>query len=187
MKKSLGASVLVGPTPVWLIGSYDAKDRPNLMTAAWVGVCCSRPPCVSAALRPATYSHGAILERRAFTASLGTAALARQVDYMGVASGRDTDKFAAAGLTPVKAEHVDAPYPGEFPLILECRLIQSLDLGMHTLFVGEIMDVKAEESMLDAAGSPDLEKLKPMFYSTGNKDYFTIGERIGKAFDLGRS
>ena len=154
MKKSLGAKVFAGTTPVWIIGTYDREGRPNVMAAAWVGVCCSQPPCVSVALRKATYTYGSIVERKAFTVNLPPAQYVKEADYFGIASGRDVDKFTAAHVTPVKSELVDAPYVREFPLVLECKLLHSIEIGLHTQFIGEIVDVKAEESVL---GEKDMD------------------------------
>jgi flavin reductase (DIM6/NTAB) family NADH-FMN oxidoreductase RutF len=121
MKRSLGAQTLIFPTPVWIIGSYDQEGRPNGMTAAWGGICCSDPPCVAVSLRKATYSYGSLIARQAFTVSVPSQAQVKQADYFGLTSGRQRDKFAAAGLTPVRSELVDAPYVGECPLVLDAR------------------------------------------------------------------
>src|SRR5665648_292789 len=110
MKKSLGAKTIALPVPAWAIGTYDAEGKPNVMTAAWTGICCSRPPCMTVSLREATSSHGNIVARRAFTISIPSEGQVREIDYIGVVSGRDHDKFADLGLTPARAEHVDAPY-----------------------------------------------------------------------------
>ena len=104
MKRSLGAKTLLYPTPILVIGSYDADERANVMTAAWGGIACSKPPCVSVSLRAATASYDNIVARRAFTISLPSRGQAAQADYFGLVSGRDIDKFAATGLTPVAAE-----------------------------------------------------------------------------------
>ncbi len=141
MKQSLGASTLVGATTVWVIGTYDSEGRPNIMTAAWGGVCCSDPPCIGVSLRKATYSYAAIVERKAFTINIPPAGMVSETDYAGIASGRDTDKWQAAGLTPERSALVDAPYVAEFPLVLECRLLHTLELGLHTRFIGEVVDV----------------------------------------------
>ena len=109
MKKSLGAKALLYPTPVLAVGSYDAEGRPNVMTAAWGGIACSKPPCISVSLRSATASHGNITARKAFTISLPSREQAAQADYFGLVSGRNADKFAATGLTPVRSDLVDAP------------------------------------------------------------------------------
>ena len=125
MKKSFGAKTLVYPTPVWVIGTYDKGGKANAMTIAWGGVCSSSPPCVAVSLRKATYTHGNILERKAFTVNVPSAAQAKIADYLGMVSGRTVDKFAAAELTAVKGDKVDAPYIQEFPLILECKLLST--------------------------------------------------------------
>lgn len=185
MKTALGARISAHPTPVWVIGSYDAQGRPNIMTAAWGGVCCSKPPCVAVSLRPATYSHGNVLARRAFSVSIPSRRHMVEADYVGMASGRDTDKFAAAGLTAGRCEHVDAPYVAEFPLVLECKVLHVHELGMHTQFVGEIMNVLAETDILTTDGKPDMDKLQPLVYSPDTRVYNAVGAQAGKAFSVG--
>ena len=81
MKKSLGANTLIYPTPTWVVGTYDKDGKPNVMTAAWGGICCSQPPCVAVSLRKATYSYGNIVERKAFTVNVPSVAHAKQADY----------------------------------------------------------------------------------------------------------
>jgi flavin reductase (DIM6/NTAB) family NADH-FMN oxidoreductase RutF len=185
MKQSLGAGTLVGATMVWVIGTYDGEGKPNIMTAAWGGVCCSDPPCVGVSLRKATYTHGAIVERKAFTVNIPSAGHVKEVDYVGIASGRDTDKWAVTGLTPEAGEHVDAPYVAEFPLVLECRLVHTLELGLHTHFIGQIVDVKAEGSVLGKDGSIDIDRVEPFFYITGRRTYHRIGPYLGRAHSIG--
>ena len=186
MKTFLGARTLVYPTPVFVVGTFDKAGRPNVMTASWGGICCSQPPCVAVSLRKATYTYGNILERKAFTISIPSEAFVREADYFGLVSGRSTDKFAATKLTPVKSDLVDAPYVKEFPLIVECRLVQAIELGLHTLFVGEVLDVKAEEDVLAGAGLLDIGKVKPLAFTPDTEAYYGIGRRIGQAFSIGR-
>jgi flavin reductase (DIM6/NTAB) family NADH-FMN oxidoreductase RutF len=185
MKQSLGAKIMAGAVPVWVVGAYDKEGKPNLATAAWVGVCCSDPPCIGVSFRKATYSHGCIVDRKAFTVSVPSVEFIKETDYVGIASGRDGDKWLATGLTPVKSELVDAPYVSEFPLILECRLIHTLELGLHTHFIGEIVDVKAEGGILEEKGNVDVLKLAPFFYVTGKRVYHGIGPQLGKAHSMG--
>lgn len=186
MKKSFGAKTLIFPTPVWCVGSYDTMGDPNVMTIAWGGICCSKPPCVTISLRKATYTYGNIMERQAYTLSVPSEQYVKQADYFGMASGRDTNKFEETGLTPVRSERVDAPYVGEFPMILECKVIHHYEIGLHTHFVGEIIDVKIEESMLTDEGKPDIEKIRPMVFSPEVRSYHGIGGLIGKAFEIGK-
>ncbi len=186
MKKSLGAKTLVYPLPVWVVGTYDKANKPNVATIAWGGICCSQPPCVAISLRKATYSYGNIMERKAFTVNVPSEKYAKDADYFGMVSGRDTDKFAASGLTSVKSDLVDAPYVKEFPLVLECKLIRTIEIGLHTQFIGEIMDVKADDVVLGEKGITDIEKLKPVIFAADTGGYYSVGKFIGKAYSIGK-
>ncbi len=186
MKKSLGPQTLAYPTPTWVVGTYDAEGKPNVMTAAWGGICCSDPPCVAVSLRKATHTHAAIVERKAFTISIPDQEHVRQADYFGVATGREVDKFTRSRLTALRSDVVDAPYVEEFPVVLECEVLQIIELGLHTQFVGRILDVKADEWVLGPDGLPMVERLKPIVFSPGNWIYYAVGERLGKAFEVGK-
>ncbi|HHX99857.1 MAG TPA: flavin reductase family protein [Methanothermobacter sp.] len=185
MKKSIGAKTIVHPAPVFVVGTYDKDRKPNVMTAAWGGICCSVPPCVAVSLREATYSYQNILDTNAFTISIPSEEYVKEADYFGIASGRDVDKFQATGLTPVKSEIVDAPYIDEFPFVLECKLINDVKIGLHTQFIGEIKDIKLEESLLDG-DEPLIEKINPLIYSTDSLSYYGVGKFLGKAFSIGK-
>ena len=186
MKKSLGAKTLAYPTPVWVVGSYDATGKANIMTAAWAGICCSKPPCVTVSIRKERHSYAAIKDRRSFTLSIPSQAQVAEADYVGMVSGANVDKFAQAGLTAVKSDVVDAPYVQEFPFVIECRLLQTIDLGAHTQFIGEIIDVKADETVLDAEGNVDITKLLPLIYAPGASTYYGVGQAIAKAYSAGK-
>jgi flavin reductase (DIM6/NTAB) family NADH-FMN oxidoreductase RutF len=186
MKRSIGAKTIVFPTPVFVVGTYSEDGRPNVMTAAWGGICCSRPPCVAVSLRKATQSHGNIVGRKAFTISIPSQTRAKEADYFGTVSGRDQDKFAATGLTPVRSELVDAPYVEEFPLVLECKLLHTFELGLHTQFVGEIIDVKADEAVLGEGGLPDIEEVRPLVFAPEGHRYYSVGPFVAEAFSIGK-
>lgn len=186
MKRSIGAKTILYPTPVLIVGTYDKEGKPNGMTAAWGGICCSSPPCVTVSLRKATYSYGCIVERKAYTLSIPSERYAKEADYFGMVSGKRENKFEKTGLTPVKSDRVDAPYVKEFPLILECSLIHTLEIGLHTQFVGEIMDVKADEEAIGENGLPDIEKIRPILFAPEARKYYGVGELIGDAFSLGK-
>jgi flavin reductase (DIM6/NTAB) family NADH-FMN oxidoreductase RutF len=186
MKKSLGAKTILYPTPVLIVGTYDAAGKPNAMTAAWGGICCSSPPCVAVSLRKATYTYGNIVQQGAFTINIPAEKYAREADYFGMVSGKKKDKFAETGLTPVRSTLVNAPYIEEFPFALECKLIQQIELGLHTQFVGEILDIKADEAVLDAKGMLDIEKVKPFFYAPEANAYYSTGKLLGAAFSIGQ-
>lgn len=177
-KKSLGARTLL-PSPVWVIGSYDKHGRPNAMTSSWAGICCSRPPCITISLRKETYTYGNIMEKKAFTVNIPSESQAIYAAYFGSVSGRDVSKFEVTGLTPVKSELVEAPYIKEFPLILECQLKQTVEVGSHTLFIGEIMDIKVDENILTEDGGLDPGKLKGFFFLPGRGKFYRYGEFLG--------
>jgi len=186
MKKSIGANTIIYPTPVLIVGTYDCEGKPNVMTVAWGGICCSDPPCIAIALRKATYTYGNICRQKAFTVSIPSEKHARCADYFGIASGKKADKLDVSGLTPVKSGLVNAPYIEEFPLALECKLIHQVEIGLHTQFIGEILDIKADEGVLDEKGMPDIEKVRPFSYDPGAYAYYRTGEFLGAAFSIGK-
>jgi flavin reductase (DIM6/NTAB) family NADH-FMN oxidoreductase RutF len=167
LRVSLGPMALALPAPVWLIGSYDREGRPNAMAASWVAVCCSEPPCLAVAVRPERHSHHGIAERRAFTVSVPAASQARAADVLGTMSGRDGDKFSATGLTAEASDLVHAPYVKECAVVMECRVRQSIELGSHTLFIGEVIDVKADQSVLSPSGALDAAAVEPFVLCGG--------------------
>jgi len=183
---SLGANTFAPVTPVWVVGTYDHDGRPNVMTAAWAGICCSKPPCVYVSLRKATYTYGNLMERKAFTISFPSEAYVKEVDYFGLVSGRECDKLSTTKLTPVKSDVVDAPYVKEFPVVLECKIIKVVEIGLHTEFIGEILDVKAQQTVLNENKIPDVEKVKPLVCSLANMSYRKVGENAGKSFSIGK-
>ena len=185
MKKSLGAKTIVFPTPTFIVGTYDKEGKPNVMNAAWGGICASSPPCVAVSLRKNRYTYENIMDRKAFTISIPSKTYAKEADYFGMVSGRETDKFSATGLTPVKGTLVDAPYVKEFPINLECKVIQTVDIGSHTQIIGEIVDIKVDEAMLGEKGLPDIEKMELIMFDPANSRYHVAGEDVGKAFQIG--
>jgi len=187
MKKSIGAKAVLFPTPVLVVATYDVNGKPNAMTAAWGGICCSDPPCVTVSLRKATYTYSNLIEKKAYTINIPGKGLVKEADYFGIVSGRDEDKFAATGLTPIKGDHVDAPYIKEFPVSLECKIVHVADLGLHTMFVGEVIDAKVDINLLDNDRQPMIEQVLPLVFATNSRNYYTVGEEIGKAFSIGRA
>jgi flavin reductase (DIM6/NTAB) family NADH-FMN oxidoreductase RutF len=184
MKKSIGAKTIVYPAPVFIIGTYDKKNNPNVMNAAWGGISCSDPPCVSISLREATYTHGNIVDKGAFTVNIPSEDYVKEADYFGISSGRNEDKFKKSGLTPVRSKLVDAPYIEEFPHTLECKLVHTVEFGLHTHFTGQIIDVKVDENFLDN-GNPNIELIKPFLYDHSFHAYYSVGKRLANAFSVG--
>ena len=186
MKKSVGAKTIAYPTPVFIVGTYGDSGKPNAAAVAWGGICCSRPPCIAVSLRKATYSHGNIKRRNAFTVNIPSEEHVKEADYFGIASGRNVDKLSVAGLTPRRSDLVDAPYIEEFPLIIECRLLHTVEIGLHTQFIGEILDVKAEESIIEGE-LPHIKKANPILFAPDTYEYYSVGRYLAKAFSIGKT
>ena len=115
MKKSFGAQTMAFPNPVWCIGSYDAQDRPNLMTVAWGGICCSKPPAVTISLRKATYTYGNLMARKAYTVNVPSVKYVTAADYVGIASGKKQTNSRPPGLRPSRATWWTPPMWPSFP------------------------------------------------------------------------
>ncbi len=168
---------VMSPTPVVLVGCAHPELGRNLLTIAWTGVDCSEPPVVHVSIRPSRHSHRMIRESGCFTVNVPTRELLRAVDLCGVVSGRDGDKFARAGLTPLDGEKVSAPIVAECPVNLECRVLTTVPLGNHDMFVGETVARRADEGLVKG-GRLDLSTLALIVYVNG--EYWSVGERIGK-------
>ncbi|MBQ8173091.1 MAG: flavin reductase family protein [Mailhella sp.] len=184
---SLGPQAFIMPAPVMLVGTYDADGRPNVMAASWGGLCCSQPPCLSVSLRRATWTYQSLMERRAFTVSIPGRDQVGVADFAGLVSGRTEDKFKALGIAPIAGEHVDAPYLEGSPVVLELLLRHTLELGSHTQFIGEIMDVKVRKDCLTADGLPDPARISALHYVPLIKEYYSGGEFTARAFAVGKT
>ena len=175
---SLTPGALLCPVPAVMVSCASEKDRPNIITIAWAGTVCSQPPMVSVAVRKERFSHHILMDSGEFVVNLGGEGQLRAMDYCGVKSGRDEDKFAACGLKQTKvAELQYAPAIAECPLYLACKTEQVLELGSHDLFLGRIVGMGVQEELLDANGRIDLQKAKLVAYSHGV--YQSLGPALG--------
>lgn len=181
MKRSTGPDTYLFPLPAVVISTYDKTGAPNMMTASWTGVVNSNPPMISVSLRKATYSYNLILESKAFTVSIPSRKHLVEMDYVGTKSGRKENKFETTGLTPVASELVNAPYVAEFPVVLECKLVKHDDLGLHTMFIAQVVDIKIDENCILPNGKPDIQAIDPVGYAHGEREYYATGEFLGKA------
>ena len=182
MRKNFGAKALLYPQPVFIIASYGEDGTPDAMNAAWGGI--SGDNEIFLSISPGHKSTQNILARKAFTVSMATAAHVAECDYVGVVSANKVpDKLAKCGFHTTKSEFVDAPLIDELPLALECRLI-SYDPQNCRLF-GEILNVSADESVLDEAGNVSAAKLRPITVDPATHDYLVIGEKVGNTFKDG--
>lgn len=179
MRKNFGAKPLCYPQPVFILAAYDENGVPNAMNAAWGGISEDQEIsiCVSADHKTTLN----ILYKKAFTVSMATADQMAACDYVGIVSGNKVpDKFAKAGWHAVKSEFVDAPLIEELPMAMECELI-SYDPETCRL-VGRIVNVSADESVLNERGKVDPEKLRPITFDPMNNTYLVLGEKVGNAF-----
>lgn len=187
MKTDLSAQTILLPSPILVIGTYGPDGRPNIMTAAWGGIASSKPPCISVSLREATLTYHHIKHTGAFTVNIPSEKHFKEADYVGLVSGRDHDKFKETGLTPTKSKRVNAPIVEEFPYALECNLFKQVDCGLHTLFIGEIIGMVADDDVLNPSLLPDIEKVRPLFWgSFGSMGYYSVGGKLGNAFAAGK-
>lgn len=165
------------PVPAVLVTVADKEGKANIFTVAWAGTVCSAPPMVSISVRPERYSHQMIEDTGEFVINLTTKRLVHAVDYCGVKSGRDTDKFKDMHLNTLPADKVQAPLLEESPINIECIVKKTLRLGTHDMYVAEVAAVHADEAYMDKKGRFMLDGAEPIAYSHGG--YFALGEKLG--------
>ena len=175
-KVAIKPSTYLYPVPAVMV-SCGPREKPNIITLAWVGTVCSDPPMLSISIRPSRYSNGLIKEQREFAVNLPTVDLVRVTDYGGTVSGRKVDKFAATGLTPVPAKAIETVVIAECPVNIECQVTQVLPLGVHDLFLAKIVAVQVDESLLNEAGDVDLSRAELFTYS--GMRYWSLGQLLG--------
>ena len=182
MRKNFGAKPWTYPQPVFILATYDKNGVPDAMNAAWG--CISDDKELTMCISASHKTTANILARKAFTVSMATADQAIACDYVGIESGkRVANKLEKAGWHTTKSEFVDAPLVDELPMAVECRLV-SYDPESCRL-VGEIVNVCAEESVLDSEGKIDVEKLAPITFDPVHNVYRKLGEVVGHAFQDG--
>ncbi len=184
MKVKMKADDILFPAPALVIGTYGEDFRANAMTVAWAGICSSEPPCIMISIRESRKTYENIKLHKAFTVNVPDFKHAAEVDYFGLVSGREEDKFEQSGLTPSKSG-VDAPLIEEFPFALECNLKESFEVGSHIMVVGEIVNIQVDESCVEKNGKIDVRKIDPLILNTAENEYLSIGERTFPAFEPG--
>jgi len=166
------------PTPVVLLSVAGEQDTPNMITLAWVGTVCSTPPMLSVSIRPTRYSHRLVDAAREFVVNIPRADQVALVDYAGVCSGIEHDKFKELGFTALPAAQVSAPLIAECPINIECVVRHQLALGAHDMYVAEIVGAHYDEELLDERGRLLTDKINAMAYVDG--EYWSLGECVGK-------
>lgn len=182
MRKNFGAKPILYPQPVFIIASYDENGIPDAMNAAWGGL--SEEAEISICISADHKTTKNILATGAFTVSMADAAHVTECDYFGVVSGNNVpNKLEKAGFHTTKSEFVNAPVINELSMTLECRLVSYDEKSCR--LVGEIVNVCADESIIDSSGKIDIEKLRPITFDAVRNEYRIIGEKVGNAFKDG--
>lgn len=170
------AGTLTAPVPPVLV-SCRAQGKNNLITVAWTGILCSDPPKTYISLRPSRLSYEMIKESGAFVINLPSSHIIRSIDFCGVRSGRDADKFAECRLTAEEASEIDCPTVAESPVSIECRVTDIVPLGSHDMFIADIVAVDVDERYVDENGKLRIDKCSLAAYAHGS--YFALGKKIG--------
>jgi len=182
MRKNLKANAYVYPLPVLIIGTYDDFGNPDAMNAAWGTVCDTAQVSICLSSNHKTVKN--LLATKSFTVAMADTDNVIPADYVGIVSGNDVqDKITKAGWHVQKSEFVNAPIIQELPLVLECKLV-SYDHESE-ICIGEVVNVSVDDKILDHNGKIDLTKFKPICYDCGAHGYYSLGEKVGKAFSDG--
>ncbi len=186
MKKDLGAVPAVYPMPVLVVAAYDENEKVNAMNVAWGQICDEDKIILFIGEGKKTWLN--IKASRAFTVSIADVAHMDAADFFGIASGNKmSDKFERTGYHAIKSDKVHAPIVEEFPLAIECELLDILDTEFISGIVGKIVNVKAEESVLSKNGKVDPEKLNALMFDQFQHGYYATGAKVGQAWNAGVS
>lgn len=165
------------PCPVVLVTCVDSRGRPNIITLAWVGTVCSDPPMLGLGIRPQRHSFKLIEDSGEFIVNIPTKDILEETDFCGMVSGKEVDKFSQTRLTPDYAEKVKPPLIRECPVNIECVVKKKIPLGVHHLFLGEIVCVHLDQEILDEKEEIDFNKISPFVYNQGK--YWSLHRKIG--------
>ena len=175
-KTSWKGGALLAPVPPVLVSCGD-MNAPNVLTVAWTGTLNTKPSKTYISVRPERFSYNLIKSSGEFVINLPTAALVKSIDLCGVKSGRDTDKWTAAGLTPQAVPNFSAPMVAESPVSIACRVCDIIPLGSHDMFIADVVSVEVSEDLIDSNGRLHIERAGLCAYAHGQ--YFALGKKIG--------
>ena len=184
-KKALGAIPAVFPMPVLMVAAYDENGIVNVMNAAWGMI--SDMKQITLFLSENHKTTANILTTKAFTVALADKEHMDVADFFGIATGNTMkDKFERTGYTAVKSAFVNAPVIEEFPVVMECELEQVIENETFYAIVGKIINTSAEESVLDENGKIEPTKVNALIFDQFKLGYYTIGEKVGQAWNAGK-
>lgn len=177
-KVKMNGGALLCPAPPAMVSCVSPDGKPNIITVAWTGICCTHPPKTYISVRPERYSYDIIKETGEFVINLTSDALVRAADFCGMHTGRKVDKFEKCALTPVYEDGFSAPIIEESPLSLCCKVSQIIPLGSHDMFLSDIVSVYANDDLFDKNGRLCLERAGLVSFSHGQ--YFEQGKKLGE-------
>ncbi|MDD3368769.1 MAG: flavin reductase family protein [Lachnospiraceae bacterium] len=184
MLKDLGVKPFVFPMPVLMISTYGDNDKVDVMNMAWGGICAENMVALNIDEDHKTSEN--IKKRGAFTLSVADIPHLKEADFFGIATGNKMeDKFERSGLHAVKSSRVDAPVVTEFPLTLECKVVECQNTAYGFRVLGEIVNVLADENVLNEAGKVDCTKLNAFVFDQFQNGYYAVGEKVGQAWNSG--
>lgn len=184
MKKDLGCASELFPQSVFIVASYDEEGVPNAMNVAWAGACTRDCIAINIGSHKTTNN---ILTKGAFTVAPADLVHVVEADYFGMTTGNKVNKAQSSKMTFVKSKHVDAPVIEEFPLTMECEVVEVQDFGGEKRFIGRVVNTRVDESILDDEERVDFDKFKPICYDSTRRIYRVIGEEIGQAWSSGEA
>ncbi len=183
-KIPVGPKLYAYPMPAFLVGA-NIEDKPNFMAVAWGGIANSEPPMLSVAIRHHRHTYLGIKQNMTFSVNIISANLVKEMDYCGIVSGSQVDKSAACHFKIFYGKLKTAPLIEQCPVNMECRVIHLLNLGTHTLVIGQIEETYVSEDCL-SDGNPDMSKIMPVIADIPARNYHVPGDFIGKAFSIGK-
>lgn len=182
MKKIRIGTNVFPPMPVVLVGT-EIRGRPNILTAGWIARVNADPPMIAVAINRANATPTGIRENGTFSVNLPTAKMVQVTDYCGLVSGRETDKSDLFDL--FRGVLTGAPMIQDCPLTMECRVVETVELPTHLLFIGEIVVGYANEDII-TGGKQDMKAIGPLLLTMPDNRYWTLGEYAGKAWAEGK-
>ncbi|MDR2966355.1 MAG: flavin reductase family protein [Methanobacteriaceae archaeon] len=186
MKTQIGAKDILFPVPPALIVT-GLEDNRNIITIAWIGIVGSKPPAIGISLHKSRYSLSLLRQTGEFTVNIPSKSDYIKVDYCGITSGKKRNKFKDTGFTKIDGTKVKVPIIKECPLNIECKIIKELDMSDWILIIGEILEINIDSDKINPDGKVSVEKVNPLIYVPTIREYWSIGQKLGNSFDVGRN
>lgn len=185
MKKEIGVQPALYPMPVLMIATYNENDTVDVMNMAWGGICARDMVALNISRGHKTAKNLEV--RGAFTLSVADVAHLDESDYFGIASGNKVaDKFERTGMTATKSTRVDAPVVDQYPITLECSVVEMQEQPYGLRVLGKIENVLADEAVLNEDGKVDPVKLNAFAFDQFQSGYYALGEKVGQAWNSGK-